>query len=134
MCGGVLYQIDGKEVRTFFPNPKARLPVLKRDGSVVPIAWGRRREQSGRLPLGGWARHGSIIAGTWDKYSPRPIKINVIAFMEKDYMGKSHWFDVTYGQYLQGLLVRDQHILRVYVVTIEPAFEDAVHERWPRFV
>jgi len=134
MCGGVLYQIDGQEFRTYFPNPKARLPILKRDGSVERIAWGRRREQTGRLPLGGWARHESILAGTWDKYNPRPIKIAVLAFMEKDHLGKSYWFEVTSGQYLQGLVVRDQHILRVYVVTIEPNFEDAVHNRWPRLI
>jgi hypothetical protein len=34
---------------------------------------------------------------------------------------------------LQGLLVCDDNrLLRVYVVTVEPEIEDAIHLRWPR--
>jgi len=108
------------------------LPVKKRDGGVELIRWGRRKEQAGRLPQGGWARLDSIYAGRWDKWKPRPVKLPVSSFMEKDFSGASRWFDLTKGKWIQGLLVRDHHEQRVYVVTIEPEIENSEFERWPR--
>jgi len=55
--------------------------------------------------------------------------------MEKDFEGNPHWYDLNKGQYLQGLLARDNNEQRIYVVTIEPEVEDAaIHSRWPRVV
>jgi len=56
MCGGVNYTIKGEKVNVYFPNPEAKLPILMRDGCIGLYFWGRRKEQAGRLPLGGWAR------------------------------------------------------------------------------
>ncbi len=134
MCGGVYYKFGDKDFRVYFPNPKACLPVRKLDNSLALYPWGRRKEQQGFLPKGGWARLESIYAGTWDKYHPRPVKIIVVQFMEKDIEGTSHWFDVTKGQFIQGLIARRDNEQRIYVVTISPEFEDAVHERWPRIL
>ena len=53
MCGGVYYSINGQDVRVYFPNPKATLPVKKKTGSIELLPWGRRKEQRGVLPLGG---------------------------------------------------------------------------------
>ena len=52
--------------------------------------------------------------------------------MEKDIERHSHWYDLTKGKWLQGLVARDQYEQRVYVVTIEHGMADAVHNRWPR--
>lgn len=134
MCSGVLYTISGREIRTLFPNRDALLPVFKRDGVVEQVAWGRRRHQQGMLPMGGWARREAILSGAWDRFMPKPVKIPIHAFMETDYEGEEHWYELTRGQWVQGLLARDQKCYRVYIVTIEPAFEDAVHERWPRII
>jgi hypothetical protein len=134
VCGGVYYLIDGQEVRTYFPNPKARLPVRKKDGGVELLPWGRRKEQAGNLPLGGWARLESIYEGRWDKWFPKAVKIQVSQFMEKDIEGNSHWFDITRGKFIQGLVARREQERRVYVVTVTPEMEDAVHPRWPRIV
>lgn len=134
MCGGVYYSINGQDVRVFFPNPKALLPVKTRHDGPRLLPWGRRREQHGRLPLGGWARLDSIYAGRWDRWFPIPVKLAVKSFMEKDIEGNSHWFDLTRGQWLQGLVARDGHEQRVYVVTIVPELAEAVHERWPRIL
>jgi len=135
MCGGVYFQHGDDILRMYFPNPKAVLPVQKRDGNVVLLPWGRRKDQSGHLPMGGWARLDSIYGGRWDKYFPVPLKIPVLSFMEKDFEGQSHWYDLNKGQYLQGLLARDNNEQRIYVVTIEPEVEDAhIHNRWPRVV
>ena len=134
MCGGVYYTHNGRDVRVYFPNPKAQLPVIQRDGTTGLLAWGRRQEQHGRLPLGGWARLDSIYAGRWDRWFPVPVKIPVKSFMEKDLEGHSHWYDLTRGQWVQGLVARDAHERRIYVVTVEPELEDAIHERWPRIM
>jgi hypothetical protein len=134
MCGGVYYMIDGQEVRTYFPNPKACLPVKKKDGGLELLPWGRRKQQAGHLPLGGWARLDSIYAGRWDKWMPTPVKLSISQFMEKDIEGNSHWFDITGGKWIQGLVARERHEQRVYVVTVEPQDEESVHERWPRIL
>jgi len=134
MCGGVYYTIQDQDTRVYFPNPKALLPVKTRAGSIKTLVWGRRREQAGILPLGGWARLDSIYAGRWDRWFPVAVKIPVKSFMEKDLEGHSHWFDLTRGQWIQGLVARYQQERRVYVVTIEPELPEAVHERWPRIM
>ena len=96
--------------------------------------YGRRQDQAGRLPLGGWARLESIYEGRWDRWSPRPVKLMVSQFMEKDIEGHSHWFDLTPGKWVQGLVARWESEQRVYVVTITPELADAIHERWPRIL
>ena len=45
---------------------------------------------------------------------------------------EGNWYDLTKGQYIQGLVARDHQEQRIYVVTVTPELEDAVHERWPR--
>lgn len=134
MCGGVYYLINGQEVRTYFPNPKACLPVRKRGGEVELLPWGRRKNQAGKLPLGGWARLESIYEGRWDKWFPTPVKLMVSQFMEKDIEGNSHWFDLTAGKWIQGLVAHWDNERRIYVVTITPEMENAVHQRWPRIM
>jgi hypothetical protein len=134
MCGGVYYIIDGQEVRTYFPNPKAQLPVQKRDSRIELLPWGRRKNQSGHLPLGGWARLESIYAGRWDKWFPKPVKLMVSQFMEKDIEGNTHWYDLTPGKWVQGLVAYWDNERRVYVVTVSPEHEDAIHDRWPRIM
>jgi hypothetical protein len=57
-----------------------------------------------------------------------------MSFMEKDNEGESHWFDVTRGQWVQGLLAHVGDEYRIYVVTIMPEHEGAVHDRWPRLL
>lgn len=134
MCGGVYYTFDGEDIRVYFPNPKAKLPVGMKGGSTVLLPWGRRKDQKGVLPLGGWARLDSIHAGRWDRWFPIPVKLHIKSFMEKDIIGSSQWFDLTKGKYIQGLVARDGHEQRIYVVTVDPGMTEAVHERWPRIV
>ena len=134
MCGGVIYYHNNQLITVYFPNPKASLPVKKKNGEQSLVLWGRRNNQEGSLPIGGWARLDSIHQGRWDKYFPKPVKIPALKFMEKDLMGVSHWFDVIEGQWIQGLLAQHGQEERVYVVTIAPEHEAAIHERWPRIL
>lgn len=134
MCGGVYFSFEGEELRIYFPNPKAVLPVLRKDGSVALMPWGRRKEQAGLLPLGGWARLDSIHSGRWDRWFPVPVKLPIKSFMEKDIEGSTRWYDLTKGKYVQGLIAREGNEQRVYVVTVEPEMSNAEHERWPRIL
>jgi len=134
MCSGVYYSRDSQDIRLYFPNPGAMLPVKTRSGETTLLLWGRRNAQAGQLPLGGWARLDAIYAGRWDRWFPVPVKLNIKSFMERDFEGHSHWYDLTRGQWIQGLVARYQHERRVYVVTIIPEMPDAVHERWPRIL
>jgi len=45
-----------------------------------------------------------------------------------------HWYDLTRGQWIQGLVARHRQERRLYVVTLEPEMEDAIHTRWPRIM
>jgi len=54
--------------------------------------------------------------------------------METDIENHKHWYDLTQGQWIQGLVARDKHEQRLYVVTIEPELVDAIHERWPKIM
>jgi len=100
------------------------------------LTWGRREGESGALPVGGWARHESVLAGKWDRFFPKPVRLDIEAFMEKDNQGKSHWYPLTASNAIQALVARMDGEQRVYVVTITPTLPDqaAIHSRWPRIV
>lgn len=134
MCGGAQYKHGDQDMRVYFPNPAAVLPVKRKSGDVELLPWGRRQQQKGMLPLGGWARLESIYSGRWDKWFPVPVKLPILSFMEKDLEGHTHWYDLTKSQWIQGLVARDGNEQRVYVVTIAPEMEDAMHDRWPRIM
>ena len=106
-----------------------------KDGNISLMPWGRRKEQEGNLPLGGWARLDSINAGKWKYVHPRPVKIIVDAFMEKDHNKDSHWFTLEEGQFIQGLVAHYNDEQRIDVVTVEPdPLTKQIHDRWPRIV
>jgi hypothetical protein len=133
MCRAVHYVHHGRERRVSFTDAAARLPVRTRTGGTRLVAWGRRRHQEGTLPLGGWARIEAVTAGRWDRWFPRPVQIPLLGFTEQDLEGRERSYELVRGQCLQGLLVCDDNrLLRVYVVTVEPEVEDAIHLRWPR--
>ena len=59
------YQEGQQTVRARFTDPAALLPVgIRRNGGgAILLPWGRRQQQNGHLPLGGWARLNAIHAG-----------------------------------------------------------------------
>lgn len=134
MCGGVYYTYHNNDTRVYFQNPKGMLPAKTRKGECILLPWGRRQNQQGKLPIGGWARLDSIYAGRWDRFFPKPAKLCIKSFMEKDIEGHSHWFDLTAGQYIQGLIARDGTERRIYIVTITPEMSEDTYERWPKII
>lgn len=141
MCGGVEAREAEKTWRIYFPNPKVTFPVLDESGQLDWISRGRRREELGTGPQGGWARSSTIAACGWDKYRPRRGYGLVQRFMEKEgspgekRKRPSHWFDVPAGQALDCLIIGEGDQRRVYVVTTEPPEEFSwIHDRWPVLV
>jgi hypothetical protein len=134
MPEAVIFKHQGKIHTVYFARQQAMLPVLMANGEVVLAAWGRRQVENSEMPLGGWARLDAIHGGKWSQYLPKPVRLPVTKFMKTDYEGKVHWYDVTAGQYIQGLLARCEEEYRVYIVTIVPELLDIGHDRWPRIV
>lgn len=135
MSWAVRFLHDGNERLSRFEYQGARLPVSTRRGAqVVLLAWGRRPHERGALPQGGWARLTHIQAGVWDRFAPRPVRLPVEGFAERDVMRREHWFAVTAGQYIQGCLARAEGETRVYIVTLDCAPDMGEFERWPRIV
>jgi len=135
MCWATRYRHAGRDRQSRFEHRGAKLPVsAARGAQVVLLPWGRRPGEPGQLPAGGWARLTHIQAGVWDKFEPRPVKLPVSAFAERDVAGREHWFEVTRGHLLQGCLVRWGEERRIYVVTLDCAPEVTEFERWPRAV
>ncbi len=134
MCAGIYYLYRDQEYRYYFSNPAATLPVKMKPGNFEILPWGRRREQRGQLPLGGWARLDAIYSGRWDRWQPLAVKIPLHSFMEKDISGNSQWFDITRGKWIQGLIAHANNERKIYIVTITPELEDAAYQRWPRIM
>ena len=134
MCDGVYYSLDGEDARVYFSSPGATLPARTRNGGIRMLAWGRRNAQVGQLPLGGWAHLDAIYTGRWDRWFPKPVQIPIRGFMERDLEDRRRWYELTRGQWVQGLIARCQHERRIYIVTLTPVLPDAIHHRWPRIM
>lgn len=113
-----------------FADKTAQLPVSTKDG-VTLMPWGRRPRQTGKLPLGACAYRDAILAGNWDRYRPRAVRLWIKAFAENDVEGKPHWHEVTKGKWIKGCVVQEGNERRVYVVTITPTLAETPYERWP---
>jgi len=134
VCSGVDYRWQGRTVRAYFANPRAMLPVLLRSGDTKLLPWGRREDQCGRLPTGGWAKQNLIRQGVWAKWNPRPVLLTAYRWMEYDNAGDPRWYDLSPAQFIQGLVAHAAEEQRVYVVTIVPLILPGKHSRLPHIV
>lgn len=135
MAEAVIFQFQNKIYTISFNNAKAVLPVKLKDGEIKLVTWGRRENENGELPLGGWARLFAIKNDNkWNLYLPKAVQIPVDKFMEKNFEGKSCWYEVTKGKCIQGLLAHENNEYRVYIVTVDPEDLMNCHYRWPHIV
>jgi hypothetical protein len=133
MCMAVCHQFGERLAITYFHDEKALLPVkLKHSDNVVLLPWGRRKNEKSELPFGGWASLESIKDKHFAQYFPKPVKIMVKKFLECDIENQPHWFDVTQGHWIQGVLLQEKNELRVYVITFKPTMRDNLFLRWPK--
>jgi hypothetical protein len=118
MCLGVSYRRYRKPYESYYPQSGACLPVRLRSGATALVPWGRRPSERGRLPITGWARLNSIKRGFWHVWHPMPVKVAVVAWMEK-VDGLSYWHALAQHEYVQGLVARAGNELRAYIVTVD---------------
>jgi hypothetical protein len=144
MCVALRYLINGAQAQVLFGPLSSKIPVLLRSGKVEFYEWGDegnntiRQPSLGPLkvwPQGGCATLESIKAGEWAHMKPKPCKVPASAFAIKDHEGKTRWFDVPKGHYLQGMHVAPWYEPKVYLVSV-PATGDmaTVASRWVRLV
>lgn len=141
MCGGMEYQytdpVTGEVLvrKVFFPIPKARIPVITEEGSAVEFCrWGKRQGEDPEfdVPVTGWARLLSLKEGKWNRYNPRRVTIPALRWMEKDAQRQSHWFDMSPGQAILGVMIEQQGERFAYVVTKpSPQPLASIHDRIP---
>ena len=134
MPEAVTFRYQNKIQTVYFARAKATLPIKLNSGETQLVTWGRRQREEGEMPMGGWARLPSIHEGRWSHYLPKPVRLPIEKFMKTDFEGHPHWYEVTKGQWIQGLLAREEEEYRVYVVTIVPELLDLCHDRWPRIM
>jgi hypothetical protein len=133
MCMAVCHQFGERLAITYFHDEKALLPVkLKHSDNVVLLPWGRRKKEKSKLPLGGWASLDTLKENNFAQYFPKPVKIMVRKFLECDIENHPYWFDVTQGQWIQGVLLQDKDEMRVYILTFKPNMPDNPFPRWPK--
>lgn len=120
--------------RVYFPNPKAALLVAPDTNLWLP--WGRRREQPGDWPEGGWARAENLGKGYWLRWHPERVVVHPVRWMEKDRHRASRWFELAPGQGILCLRLDAAPGTPLYVVT-RPAEGDYladIHDRMPELV
>lgn len=130
MCVGVHYTLGSRETRVLFTDKAAQLPVWIR-GRVELVPWGRKTRQAGVLPLGGNVHRDAVLAGNWDRFKPKAVRILVQGFAEQDVEGRVRWHPVTRGKWIKGLLAKAGAEQRVYVVSITPDLDGTPYARWP---
>lgn len=118
-------------IRVFFPNPKAAL--LLDPASDLWLPWGRRREQPGDWPEGGWAREESLEKGFWRRWHPEPVVVRPVRWMEKDRHRVSRWFDLEEDHGICCLVLTKAPGTPIYVITrqAEGNYLADVHDRIP---
>ena len=131
----VCYQLENKTIISHFAEAHALLPVqAKHLPKLILLPWGRRQNERGQLPLGGWASLESLKRGEWDHYFPKRVRLAVHKFMEQDFESQLHWFDITAGQWIEGLYVQEKEERRVYIITLTPTLSKATYSRWPNIL
>lgn len=137
MPEAVIFHYQNKIFTIYFVNEKAVLPVKLKNGQCQLVTWGRRENENSEMPLGGWARLASIKNAKeshWNMYLPKPVQIPITKFMEKNFEGRSCWYEITGGKYIQGLLAQNDNEYRIYIVTIDPEDLTNCHYRWPNII
>jgi hypothetical protein len=134
MPDAVVFRYQNKVHTIYFSQSKAVLPVKLKNGEVKLVSWGRRLRENSEMPLGGWAMHEFLHEDQWNYFLPKPVKLPIEKFMQIDYEGKIHWYEVTKGQWIQGVFLREGNECRVYIVTVIPNRLDVYYNRWPRII
>lgn len=135
MCIAVCYDLNKQNHIVNFSDSGAKIPVYTRQGTQL-VLWGRRKIETGVLPYGGNISKESLNQGLWDKYFPKKIRLPIQNFEILDLEGESKWFIVTHGCWLEGVILRDTHEIRVYLLMLSqiPKEPQGFYAHWPSII
>ena len=135
MCRAIRYHFDEHTYEVRFTQTGARLPVRLNNGEDSLQLWGKRPHEKCQLPIGGWARYSHVLSGRWkDDYAITSVRIPALEFAVQDVMGAEHWFKITRGQYVRGIVAKSGNESRLYVVIMDSPPDMGEFEGWPRVV
>lgn len=118
MCHKIIFEHNKKDVQVAFFDSDAKLPFVSKEGNKQLLTWGRRKHQSGNLPLGGFALLDDIYSRQWKEFSPKSVKLPIKSFMMNTPETKNHWYHLSSNRWIQGLLAKYDDEYRVYIVTL----------------
>ena len=134
MCIALRIQEDNKTKIITFRQKMPLLPYLTNTRTLACMQWGRSPYEQGNLPIGGWAREDCVLDGKWDAWFPKKILIPVVSFCLLDFIGRSHWFDVCRGEFLQAIVAQQDHEQRLYLsIELTQRF-DNLFWHWPLII
>lgn len=131
LSGAGFEAFDFRTTKVYFPNPRAAILVDPEQDLWLP--WGRRKNQPGDWPEGGWARHESLDKPYWQRWQPEPVTVHPLRWMEKDRTGRSRWFDLGPEQGIACVKLALAPGTPLYLIT-RPAEGDYladIHDRMP---
>jgi len=131
MCSAIEYQ--GRQI--WFREPKVKLPVVRRDGTVGWCRWGLGFEESHvYFHNGPSVGEHQLQEPGWQQLQPKPVRLAVDRYMITDRQGKEQWFDIEPRSAMRGVLTTWQGELRVYILTERASTSrQLIRSQWPKF-
>lgn len=121
--------------RVSFNNPQACLPVIRKDGGIELVSWGRRETDSLPLelnfPVTGWAKIEDLWnkRSFWYRYRFKEARVPAYRFMLRGDTDQPYWFTLAPEEYLRAIVVIIHGQWRVYLITTEAPRD--LFERFP---
>lgn len=107
-----IYLFNNEIVKSNLASPNAALPVRTTDKELKLIAWGRRPNEQGMLPVGGNLHFRDLKNGLYDKYFPKHRKIIISEYQLQRDIGND-WHSFTNKQFVHGVVLKEDHEIRL---------------------
>lgn len=131
MCFALIFiDTSGKRYTVSFTQRQRQLPMMGASESEH-MTWGRNQYENGNLPIGGWCRQDLLAQGAFDHWQPQFVRLPVKGFAIHNMLARLHWFEVSPGEYLQGVILTEAGERRLYLVIMQTQRLDNWFWQWP---
>ena len=119
-----------------FPISFARFALANNASVKMPANFSSSKtfNASAVIPPGVFTFSITSSKSLFRKNTKAEIIKSINKFLETDFEGQPQWFDVTDGQYIQGLYLKESIEQRIYIVTIAPELDNITYTRWPKII
>ncbi|GAB3257936.1 hypothetical protein [Chitinimonas naiadis] len=131
MCTAIEYQ--GRQI--WFREPNAKLPVVRKDGTVGWCRWGLSFQDHHVYFHNGPSIAEHVLGEEgWQLLSPKPVRLAVDRYLITDREGQEHWFSIDPRSAMRGILVKWKDDIRVYILTERASSSrQSIRSQWPKF-